>query len=151
MTSEKSLNIQFSDKALTFIKTRRLNNPLVLVNLGYRTGGDDSSGCGGGCSGGGGGGGGGGGCGGEGDSTNCIPFANVVMVDGGNPGADFVKVDTEAGITVYMAKKVFNAAQKSTNPLSITLKGMVMKKLSLEGLDMTPLASKKSQQGESCH
>lgn len=38
-SSEKGVNIQFSDKALTFIKTRRLNSPLVLVNMGFRTGG----------------------------------------------------------------------------------------------------------------
>ncbi len=139
-SSEKGVNIQFSDKALTFIKTRRLNSPLVLVNMGFRTGGGGSSGCG------------GGGCsGGEGDSTACIPYANIVMVDGGNPGADFVKVDTQAGIPVYMAKAAFNRAKRSGNPLFITLKGLVMKKLSLEGLDLTPSADQNSQKGTSCH
>ncbi|MDP2931718.1 MAG: hypothetical protein Q8O05_04355 [Chloroflexota bacterium] len=141
--SEKGVNIQFTDKALTFIKTRRLNNPLVLVNMGFRSGG----GGGGGCSGGGGG---GGGCG-EGESTTSIPYANVVMVDGGNPGADFVKVDTEAGVPVYMAKAAFNRAKRSGNPLFITLKGLVMKKLSLEGLDLTPSADQNSQKEASRH
>ena len=136
-SSEKGVNIQFTDKALKFIKARRVNNPLVLVNLGYRSGGGGSSGGGGGgCSGG------GGGCGGcgEGESTASIPYANVVMVDGGNPGKGFVKVDTQAGVPVYMAKAVFNRAKRSGNPLFITLKGLVMKKLSLEGLDLTPSA-----------
>ena len=134
--SEEGVNIQFTEKALAFIKTRRLNNPMVLVNLGYRSGGGDSSG-GGGCSGSGGCG--GGGCG-EDNSSAFIPYANVVMVDGGNPGAGFVKVDTQAGVPVYMAKAVFNRAKRSGNPLFITLKGLVMKKLSLEGLDLTPSA-----------
>lgn len=132
--SEKGVNIQFTEKALTFIKTSRLNNPLVLVNLGFRSGGDDSSGCsGGGCS------------GGEGDSSTRIPYANVVMVDGGNPGAGFVKVDTQAGVPVYMAEAAFNISKRSGNPLFITLKGLVMKKLSLEGLDLTLLADRNSQ------
>ncbi len=127
-SSKKGVNIQFTEKALKFIKTRRLNNPLVLVNLGSRSGGGSG---GGGCSGGGG----GGGCG-EGDSSECIPYANVVIVDGKNPGADFLRVDTQAGISVYMAKAIFNRAKQSGNPLFITLKGLVMKKLSLEGLDL---------------
>ena len=139
-SSEKGVNIQFTEKALTFIKTRRLNNPLVLVNLGFRSGGGGSGV--GGCS--------GSGCG-EGDSSECIPYANVVMVDGGNPGADFLKVDTQAGIPVYMAKAVFNEAKRSGNPLFITLKGLVMKRLSLEGLDLTGLAEQNPQKGSSSH
>lgn len=144
-SSEKGVNIQFTEKALTFIKTRRLNNPLVLVNMGFRSGSGDSSG---GCSGGGGCGGGGSG---EGDSSACIPYANVVMVDGGNPGAGFVKVNTQAGVPVYMAKAAFNRAKRSGNPLFITLKGLVMKKLSLEGLDLTPSADQNSLKEASCH
>ncbi len=35
-SSETGVNIQFTDKALTFIKTRRLNSPLVMVNMGFR-------------------------------------------------------------------------------------------------------------------
>ncbi len=140
-SSEKSVNIQFTDKALAFIKTRRLNNPLVMVNMGFRSTSGDSSG---GCSGG------GSGCG-EGDSSACIPYANVVMVDGGNPGPGFVKVDTQAGVPVYMAKAAFNRAKRSGNPLLITLKGLVMKKLSLEGLDLTPSADQNSQKEANCH
>ncbi len=136
-SSKKGVDIEFTEKALTFIRTRRLNNPLILVNLGSRSG----SG-GGGCSGG------GGGCG-EGESTTSIPYANVVMVDGGNPGTGFVKVDTQAGVPVYMAKAVFDTAKQSGNPLLITLKGLVMKKLSLEGIDLTPLANQNSQKGSS--
>lgn len=139
-SSEKGVNIQFTDKALIFIKTRRLNNPLVLVNLGYRSGGG-----GGGCSGG------GGGCSGGGESTTSIPYANVVLCDGGNPGTGFVKVDTQAGVPVYMAEAVFDTAKRSENPLFITLKGLVMRKISLEGLDLTPLADQNSQKGSSCH
>ncbi|MBI2832673.1 MAG: hypothetical protein HYX79_10500 [Chloroflexi bacterium] len=141
-SSGKGLNIQFTEKALTFIKTRRLTNPTVLVNLGFRSGGESSGGCSGG--------GGGGGCG-EGESGTCIPYANVVMVDGESPGAEFVKVDTQAGVPVYMAKAAFDTAKRSGNPLFITLKGLVMKKLSLEGLDLAPLADQKSQKGTGYH
>ncbi len=140
-SSETGVNIQFTEKALTFVKTRRLNNPLVMVNLGFRSGSGDSSG---GCSGG------GSGCGDSG-STACIPYANVVMVDGGNPGPGFVKVDTQAGVPVYMAKAAFNRANRSGNPLFITLKGLVTKRLSLEGLDLTPSADQNSQKEASCH
>ncbi len=143
---EKSVNIQFTDKALTFIKTRRLNNPMVLVNLGYRSGGDESGCGGGGCSGGGG----GGGCG-EGNSTNCVPYANAVMVDGGSPGADFVRVDTQSGVPVYLAKAIFESARKSGNTLLINVKGLVMKKLILEGIDLTPLAREQSQNASHHH
>ena len=73
------------------------------------------------------------------------------MVDGGNPGADFLKVDTQAGIPVYMAKAVFDSAKRSGNPLFITLRGLVMKRLSLEGLDLTPLAKQNPQKGSSGH
>ncbi|MBI2847536.1 MAG: hypothetical protein HYX83_00010 [Chloroflexi bacterium] len=134
-SSEKGVNIQFTDKALKFIKTRRLMNPLVLVNLGYRTGGGDSCG--------------GGGCG-EGESSASIPYANVVIVDGGTPGADFVKVDTQAGIPVYMAKAAFDKAKRSGNPLLITLKGLVMKRLSLEGLDLGGSAGQSQRRSGGC-
>lgn len=134
--SEKGVNIQFTEKALTFIKTGRLNNPLVLVNVGFRSGGDDASGCsGGGCS------------GGESESCTRIPYANVVIVNGDDPGAGFVKVETPAGIPVYMAQAAFKIARQSGNPLFITVKGLVLKKLSLEGLDLTPLADQKPQKG----
>ena len=142
-SSKMSVNIQFTEKASTFIKTRRLNNPLVLVNLGFRSGGGGSGGggCSGGC---------GGGCG-EGDSSECTPYANVVMVDGENPGADFLRVDTQAGIQVYMAKAIFNKAKQSGNPLFITLKGLVMKRLNLEGLDLTGLAKQNPQKRSGYH
>ena len=73
------------------------------------------------------------------------------MVDGENPGADFLRVDTQAGISVYMAKAIFNRAKQSGNPLFITLKGLVMKRLSLEGLDLTGLAEQNSSKGSSYH
>ncbi len=73
------------------------------------------------------------------------------MVEGENPGADFVKVDTQAGIPVYMARIAFNRAKRNGNPLFITLKGLVMKRLSLEGLDLSPSIDPNSQKGASCH
>ena len=104
---------------------------MILVNLGTRSGGGACDG--------------GGGCG-EGGSSTSAPYVNVMMVDGGKPGKGFVKVDTEAGIPVYLAKPVFNMAKLSENPLFVTIKGLVMKSLCLEGLDFT--ASQNSQ-GES--
>lgn len=139
-SSKKGVNIQFTEKALTFIKTRRLNNPLVLVNLGSRSGGGGCEGEGKGS----------GGCG-EGGSSTSTPNVNVVVVDGENPGADFLRVDTQAGIQVYMAKAVFNRAKQSGNPLFITLKGLVMKRLILEGLDLTGLAGQNPRKGSSGH
>lgn len=119
----KGVNIQIDEKVLKFIQSRRLREPLILVNLGTRSGG-------GGCEG-------SGGCGGEGGPSTSTPYVNVVMVDGGKPNSSFVKVETQAGIPVYLAKSVFNMAKLSENPLFITLKGLVMKRLSLEGLDLT--------------
>ncbi|GEM_PF-3549569 len=132
--SEKGVNIQFTEKALTFIKTARLSNPLVLVNVGYRSGGDDETGCG------------GGGCSGGGsESCTRVPYANVVIVNGDDPGTGFVKVDTQAGVPVYMAENAFKIAKQTGDPLFITLKGLVMKKLSLEGLDLALLEDQEPQ------
>lgn len=130
-TTGNPINIQISDKAASFVKSRRLTNPVILINLGFRSSGGDS--CGDGC---GGGGGGGGGCD-EGKSGPKTAFVNAIIIDGGKPGTDFVKVDTSAGIPVYLARRVYNAAQKSGTTLIVNVKGMVMKKLSLEGLDLT--------------
>jgi len=121
-SSEKGVNIQISDKAAAFIKSRRLMNPTILVNLGSRSSGGEDCG-----------GGGGGGCG-EGESGPPVTYINTIIVDGGTPGADFVKVDTAAGIPVYLAKKAYDKAQQSGNTLVIDVKGLVMKKLSLSGL-----------------
>ncbi len=140
-SSNKNVNIQFTDSALTFVKSRRLKNPLVLVNLGYRSG---SEGSGGGCSGGGGG---GGGCGGGGEAGSNVPYVNLVLADGENPGCGFVRVDTQAGVPVYMAKAVFDLAASSGNPLLMTVKGLVIKRLILEGLDVTALASRDPGKG----
>ena len=140
-SSEKRLNIQFTDKALEFIKKRRLSNPLVMVNMGYRSGGGDSSGCGGGCS--------GGGCsGGGGGSTSYMSYINVMLVDGGTPSEDFVKIDTQAGVPVYVARLILDRMKGSEQTVFITLKGMVMKTLSLEGLN---LAGQEIQKGAANH
>jgi len=139
-TSDKSVNIQIEEKALKFIQSKRLKAPMILVNLGTRSGGggcEGSGGCGGGS--------------GEGGPSTSTPSVNVVMVDGGKPGNGFVKVDTQAGIPVYLAKPVFNMAKRSTNPLFITVKGLVMKRLGLEGLDLTASAGQNSQGESSCH
>ncbi|OGO22795.1 MAG: hypothetical protein A2144_07730 [Chloroflexi bacterium RBG_16_50_9] len=122
-SAKKGVNIQISDKAAAFIKSRRLINPVILVNFGFRSSGGDGCGGGGGC--------------GEGDSGSKVAYLNAIIVDGGNPGADFVKIDTGAGVPVYLAKMVYDKARQSGNTLTVTLKGLVMKKLSLEGLDMT--------------
>lgn len=132
---DKGVNIQIAERALKFIQSRRLREPLVLVNLGTKSGG-------GGCEG-------SGGCGGE--SGPSTPSVNVVMVDGGKPGSGFVKVETQAGIPIYLAKSVFNMAKLSENPLFITLKGLVMKRLILEGLDLTASPGQNSQDESSCH
>lgn len=139
-SSDNGVNIQIEEKALKFIQSKRLKAPIILVNMGCREGG-------GGCDGGGG----SGGCGGEGGSSTSTPYVNVVMVDGGTPGNVFVKVDTAAGIPVYLAKPVFNMAKLSENPLFITVKGLVMKKLSLEGLDLTAKPGRSSEGKSNCH
>lgn len=139
--SEKRIDIQITEKAALFIKSKRLMEPLILVNLCSRT--DSGEGCsGGGC--------GGGGCDGE-NTGPAVPFINVIMVDGGKPGDDFIKVDTAAGIPVYMAKSVYNMAQRSKNPITVTVKGLVLKRLSLEGLDLAPRAGESSQEKKNCH
>lgn len=129
--AEKSVNIQISDKAVAFIKSRRLMNPTILVNLGSRSSGGSGSGdsCGGGgdsCS------------GGSGGGSQSPPeyYINTIIIDGGQPGDDFVKVDTTAAIPVYLAKKVYNIAIREQKTLVIDLKGLIMKKLALEGLDL---------------
>lgn len=123
-SSEKGVNIQISDKAAAFIKSRRLMNPTILINLGSRSNGGED--CGGGSS----------ACD-EGNSGPPVAYVNTIIIDGGTPGADFIKVDTAAGIPVYLAKKVYDKAQKSGNTLVIDVKGLIMKKLSLTGLDLT--------------
>ena len=132
-SSDESVNIQIEDKALKFIQSRRIKTPMILVNLGTVSGGGACDG--------------GGGCGDSGSSASA-PCVNVMMVDGGKPGNAFVKVDTQAGIPVYFAKPVFNIAKLSENPLFITVKGLVMKSLSLEGLDFT-ISQGQDSQGES--
>lgn len=135
-SSDKSVNIQIDEKALKFIQSKRLKAPMILVNLGAMSGG-------GGCAG-------GGGCGGGGSGTS-THSVNVVMVDGGKPSDAFVKVNTQAGIPVYLAKPVFNMAKLRENPLFLTVKGLVMKRLSLEGLDLTASADEDSGDESSCH
>ena len=132
-SSDKSVNIQIEDKALKFIQSRRIKEPMILVNMGTRSGGGSCDG--------------GGGCG-EGGSNTSVPCVNVMMVGGSKPGNAFVLVDTQAGIPVYLAKPVFNMAKLSENPLFITIKGLVMKSLSLEGLDFT-VSEGQNSQGES--
>ncbi len=136
--SDKHVNIVVTANAQKFIESKRLKEPLVLVNLGSRSGGggcEGDWGCGGGGSG----------------STTSTACANVIMVDGGNPGADFVKVDTESGIPVYLARTVFNAAKMSDNPLFIDVKGLVVKRLIVEGLDLRMAGGQASKQGTDCH
>ncbi len=135
--SETSVNVQISDKARAFIKSRRLANPIILVNLSTRSSQGGSDSCGGGsgssC-----GGGGGDSCGGGGSSYSPpVNYVNTIIVDGGQPGPDFIKVDTAAGIPVYLAKKAYDIALKGHKTLIIDVKGMIMKKLTVEGLDLT--------------
>ncbi|WP_309491994.1 hypothetical protein [Candidatus Hecatella orcuttiae] len=130
MSDSSGVNIQFTERALAFIKKSRLSNPSILVNLGFRSGG--------------------GGCGGS-DASHSVPYLNTIMVEGGNPGEAFVRVDTPVGIPVYMAKPVFDIAKRNGNPLLMDVKGFVMKKLKLEGLDPSSLTGKSSRSGASCH
>ncbi len=139
--ASNDITIQFSDKALKFIRGRRLKNPLVLVSIAYQQGGSGGDGCGGGC---------GGGCS-EGDSKSYVPCTNAVLVDGGSPSDDFAKVETQDGIPVFLSKAVLDKAKQSKSPLTIVLKGLVMKKLVLEGLDLTPSPGQDSQGGSTCH
>lgn len=140
MTSEASVSISITDKATAFVKSKRLTNPLILANLCYRSesggGGGDSCG--------------GGGCG-EGDSGPAVPYLNAIIVDGGKPGGAFVRVDTEAGIPVYLAKTLHTMALRSGNPLIVTVKGLVLKRLALEGLDLTSAPRQSSEGNQSCH
>ena len=128
-TSGNSVNIQFEDKALKFIQSRRLQSPAVLVNMATMSGGGACDG--------------GGGCGGG--NSNSAPCLNVMMVDGNKAIKGFVKVDTQAEIPVYLARSVFDFAQKSDNPLFITLKGLVMKSLSIEGFNFSVGTNQKSE------
>lgn len=130
MSDSSGVNVQFTERALAFIKKCRLTNPSILINLGFRSGG--------------------GGCGGSGASSS-VPYINIIMVEGGNPRGAFVRVDTPVGISVYMAKPIFDAAKKNGNPLLMDVKGLVMKKLKLEGLDPSSLIGGRSHSGVSCH
>jgi len=126
-----SLNIRFTDKALRFINAKRLIHPAVLVNLGYRSGG-------GGCSG--------------GASSAPIPYTNALVVTDGDPGRGFEKVSTDAGIPVYMAKPIYQVAEQAENPLLLDATGLLTKRLTLEGLDLSPLCQVGQQnQQASCH
>ena len=122
------ISLLFTDKALEFINNKRLNSPTILVNLGYRSGG-------GGCSGG---------------PSSPIPYANVMLVDGENPGEGFTRIETKAGIPVYMAKPLVEVAEKAGNPLVIDAPGLsIFKRLKLEGLDLSSLC--KVEREASCH
>ena len=138
-SSQKDLSVLITDKAAAFINSRRLATPLILVNLGFRSSGGE--GCGDGC---------GGGGSGEGNSGANVTYFNIILVDGGKPAADFVKVDTTAGIPVYLAKRLYDMARQSGNPLIVTIKGLVMKKLTLEGLDLTSLNGQNSPRTSGC-
>ena len=138
-SSKKGINLLITDKAAAFIKSKRLINPLILVNFGFRSSGGE--GCGDGC---------GGGCD-EGNSGPKVAYLNAIIVDGGKPGDRFVKVDTTGGIPVYLAKGVYDVSRESGNPLTINIKGLVMKKLSLEGLDLTSLNDQSSPGKSNCH
>ncbi len=129
-SSDNEVNILITEKALKYIQSRKLKEPLIVAILGSRSGG-------GGCEGDGGCGGGGGGCGGEGGGSENTPCLNVVLANGGNPGKGFVKVETPSGIPVYLSRAVFNRAKRSKNPLLVTVKGAIVKRLNLEGLDLT--------------
>ncbi len=135
----KSIDIQISDKAAVFIKSKRLINPVILVNAGFRSSGGEGCGdsCGGGCD--------------EGKSGPNVAYVNTILVDGGTPGADFVKIDTTAGIPVYLARPVYEAARKCKSTLTVSVKGLVMKKLSVEGLDSTALSNQGSSEKPGCH
>lgn len=139
-STEKSVNIQISEKAAAFIKSRRLVEPVILINLSSRSSqsngsGDSCGGSGDSCCGGS-----GDGCGGDSSGNSSSPpvyYVNTIIIDGGQPGDDFTKVDTGARIPVYLTKKVYNIALKDKKTLIIDVKGLVMKKLVLEGLDLT--------------
>jgi len=138
-SSKKGINVLITDKAAAFIKSKRLINPLILVNFGFRSSGGEGCGdsCGGGCD--------------EGNSGPKVAYISAIIVDGGKPGDRFVKVDTAAGIPVYLAKRVYDVARQSGNPLIVNIKGLVMKKLSLEGLDLTSLNDQSSPGKSNCH
>lgn len=129
--NNSTVNIQFTEKALRFIKAVNVKNPSLLVNLGYKTGG--------------------GGCGGGGSSYP-IPYAKVMAIDGGNPVAGgFVRVETTAGLPVYLAKPLWQLAERDGSPLVFDLKGVLFQKLKLDGLDLTPLAEKAHRRENGCH
>ncbi len=125
------LNILFSHGALSFINKRGLTEHMILVNLIYRAGG-------GGCSGG---------------PSTPTPHASVIMVEGVDPGEGFERVETRAGVPIYMAKPLFEAGKRAGNPLMLNVSGVWMfKRLKLEGLDLSPLRGTAGDQGEaSCH
>lgn len=77
-----------------------------------------------------------------------------MMVNGGNPGEGFERIKTEAAISIYMAKPLFEVAKQAGNPLLMDAQGVWMfKKLKLEGLDLSPLGmmNGNSNGKASCH
>lgn len=126
-----SLNILFSHGALNFIKKRGLNEHMILVNLVYRVG---SGGC-------------------SGGPSTPTPHASVMVVEGGDPGEGFERVETKAGVPIYMAKPLFEAGKRAGNPLMLNASGIWMfKRLKLEGLDLSSLRGTTGNQGvASCH
>jgi hypothetical protein len=123
------LNILFTEKASRYIGRKRLARPTILANLIYKSGG-------------------GGGCGGE--PSPPVPHVKVMLVEGGDLGKGFEKIETAHGVPIFMAAPIFNVATHSQNPLVLSVKGIIMKRLQLDGVDLSPLL-KNSQRAASCH
>lgn len=125
MTPTETVPIVISERAAAWIKSKKLTSPMVLVNAVQKTQ-SNEGGCGDGCS---------GGCG-EGGSKEMATTVTVVLADGKQPGNNFVRIDTQAGIPVYMVKWLHDPAAAKRMLLTIDVKGLVMKRLTLDGIDL---------------
>ncbi len=66
-----------------------------------------------------------------------VTTLTVVLADGKQPGNNFVRIDTQAGVPVYMVKWLHDSAAAKKILLTVDVKGLVMKRLTLDGIDLS--------------
>ena len=125
------LDIYFTGKALRFVRSAKMQNPRILVNLEYYR--PATGGC----------------CGGG--MSVPIPTTRVRLMDNGTSTKGFFRIESREGILVYIAKPAYEAAIRNGRPLIVDLGGFIRRTLKIKGLDLSHLTGNNAKEKATCH
>ncbi len=114
--------INFSDKIPIFLRESKISNPQFVISLEYY-----QVQAGGGCF-----------CSG-GMQVESLLRCKIELVENFVPGKGFIMISTKEGISVYIAKPLYDIAVKMKSNIKVDIKGPLRKALTIEGLDLSSL------------